>query len=115
MTDYDDLSIEHSDVESIVKILNTLSLDFDEQADTSLLLLHLEVRVQCFHYLLSKPDSNGGFGSRNNDIMSTRVMSQEPDPKVQQLARVLSAMDEAMNSSLQPHKCKVTIIFINRV
>jgi hypothetical protein len=35
--------------------------------------------------------------------------SQEPDPKVLELSRVLISVDEAMNSSLQPRKLKVFI------
>lgn len=34
-------------------------------------------------------------------------MHEEPDPKVQELSRVLMNVDEAMVSSLQPRKTKV--------
>jgi hypothetical protein len=58
--------------------------------------------VQCFHYLL--PHAN------NYNCLVGGVDSQEPDPKVLELSRVLISIDEAMNSSLQPRKLKVCIL-----
>ncbi|KAB0800327.1 hypothetical protein PPYR_06067 [Photinus pyralis] len=72
--------------------LTSIAQDFDELANTCLLLLHLEVRVQCFHYLLAQSEYN--------------KETHEPDPKVLELSRVLANVDEAMTSSLQPRKCK---------
>ncbi|XP_017776973.1 PREDICTED: exocyst complex component 4 [Nicrophorus vespilloides] len=72
--------------------LTSVAQDFDELANTCLLLLHLEVRVQCFHYLLAQSDYN--------------KETHEPDPKVLELSRVLANVDEAMTSSLHPRKCK---------
>ncbi|XP_022913128.1 exocyst complex component 4 [Onthophagus taurus] len=72
--------------------LTQIAQDFDELANTCLLLLHLEVRVQCFHYLLAVNDFN--------------KETHEPDPKVLELSKVLSNVDEAMTSSLHPRKCK---------
>ncbi|XP_025829668.1 exocyst complex component 4 isoform X3 [Agrilus planipennis] len=72
--------------------LTSVAQDFDELANTCLLLLHLEVRVQCFHYLLAQSDYN--------------AETHEPDPKVLELSRVLANVDEAMTSSLHPRKCK---------
>ncbi|KAF5304349.1 hypothetical protein FQA39_LY09728 [Lamprigera yunnana] len=74
--------------------LTSIAQDFDELANTCLLLLHLEVRVQCFHYLLAQSDYN--------------KETHEPDPKVLELSRVLANVDEAMTSSLHPRKCKYT-------
>uniref|UniRef100_A0A1B6EHB1 Exocyst complex component Sec8 n=3 Tax=Clastoptera arizonana TaxID=38151 RepID=A0A1B6EHB1_9HEMI len=81
--------------EGSVISLENLAHEFEELANTCLLVLHLEVRVQCFYYLLPR-----GTGDRfvNN--------SPEPDPKVLDLSRVLSAIDEAMAASLQPRKSK---------
>ncbi|KAF2896324.1 hypothetical protein ILUMI_09831 [Ignelater luminosus] len=72
--------------------LTSIAQDFDELANTCLLLLHLEVRVQCFHYLLAQSEYN--------------KETHEPDPKVLELSRVLANVDEAMTSSLHPRKCK---------
>lgn len=72
--------------------LTSIAQDFDELANTCLLLLHLEVRVQCFHYLLAQTEYN--------------KETHEPDPKVLELSRVLANVDEAMTSSLHPRKCK---------
>ncbi|CAH1993571.1 unnamed protein product [Acanthoscelides obtectus] len=72
--------------------LTSIAQEFDELANTCLLLLHLEVRVQCFHYLLAQSHQN--------------KETHEPDPKVLELSRVLANVDEAMTSSLHPRKCK---------
>lgn len=74
--------------------LTSIAQEFDELANTCLLLLHLEVRVQCFHYLLAQTHYN--------------KETHEPDPKVLELSRVLANVDEAMTSSLHPRKCKVS-------
>ncbi|PNF38735.1 Exocyst complex component 4 [Cryptotermes secundus] len=87
--------------ESSVKALMQLAQEFEELANTCLLVLHLEVRVQCFHYLL--PQAN------NYNRLVGGVDSQEPDPKVLELSRVLVSIDEAMNSSLQPRKLKYIV------
>ncbi|KAL1451872.1 hypothetical protein WDU94_006208 [Cyamophila willieti] len=68
--------------------LESLSSEFLELAHTCLLVLHLEVRVQCFHYLLPK---------KNNIYV---------EPKVIELSRSLATLDEAMSTCLQPEKTK---------
>ncbi|KAF6216684.1 hypothetical protein GE061_001030 [Apolygus lucorum] len=78
------------------KTLSDLSVEFEELANTCLLMLHLEVRVQCFHYLLPKHNSYG----------KTKMSCQDPDPRVLELSRVLISIDEALNSSLQTRKIK---------
>ncbi|KAK7863550.1 hypothetical protein R5R35_011175 [Gryllus longicercus] len=85
--------------ESSVQALDQLAVEFEELANTCLLVLHLEVRVQCFHYLLPRTNNLGRFAGSVID-------SQEPDPKVLELSRVLVGIDEAMNSSLQLRKSK---------
>lgn len=72
--------------------LTGIAQEFDELANTCLLLLHLEVRVQCFHYLLVQSPYNRE--------------THEPDPKVSELSKVLANVDEAMTTSLHPRKCK---------
>lgn len=94
-----------------LQTLTSIGQDFDELANTCLLVLHLEVtvecvcncccctfvspqvRVQCFHYLLAHSEYNRE--------------TQEPDPKVLELSRVLTNVDEVMSSCLHPRKCKV--------
>lgn len=82
-----------------IKVLTNLALEFDDLANTCLLVLHLEVRVQCFHYLRSS-EKNTKFHKMAND-------SLEPDSKVLKLTKVLSDMDEALNATLHPRKTKV--------
>ncbi|XP_066245779.1 exocyst complex component 4 [Euwallacea similis] len=77
---------------AILHQLTSIAQEFDELANTCLLLLHLEVRVQCFHYLLVQSPYNKD--------------SHEADLKVSELSRVLANVDEAMTSSLHPRKCK---------
>ncbi|EEC00317.1 exocyst componenet sec8, putative, partial [Ixodes scapularis] len=75
--------------------LGELARDFQDVADTCLLVLHLEVRVHCFYYLLPVT-IQGNFASG--------VDSQEPDPEVIKLTKDLSSMDEAMTACLQQRK-----------
>ncbi|XP_073999429.1 exocyst complex component secretory 8 [Rhodnius prolixus] len=79
-----------------VVTLGNLSQEFEELANTCLLVLHLEVRVQCFHYLMP----------RGNQISKQKGMSQDPDPRVLDLSRVLVSLDEVLSSSLQTRKTK---------
>ena len=83
---------------AVLQQLTSIAQEFDELANTCLLLLHLEVRVQCFHYLLAQ-------GHYNKE-------THEPDPKVLELSRVLANVDEAVTSSLHPRKCKVNAVII---
>ncbi|XP_050327837.1 exocyst complex component 4 isoform X2 [Bactrocera neohumeralis] len=84
-----------------IKVLTNLALEFDELANTCLLVLHLEVRVQCFHYLRSKPatKSSSFMGAKDDDIL-------EPDRQVQMLTKRLSEMDEAFSATLHPRKTR---------
>ncbi|XP_036331809.1 exocyst complex component 4 [Rhagoletis pomonella] len=84
-----------------IKVLTNLALEFDELANTCLLVLHLEVRVQCFHYLRSKPatKSNSFMGAKDDDIL-------EPDRQVQMLTKRLAEMDEAFSATLHPRKTR---------
>ncbi|KAK3914367.1 Exocyst complex component 4 [Frankliniella fusca] len=82
-----------------VEGLQQLAKEFEDLADTCLLVLHLEVRVQCFHYLLPKVKDYGRLADCGMD-------SQEPDPKVLELTRALTSCDEALTNILQPLKCR---------
>lgn len=82
-----------------IRVLTNLALEFDDLANTCLLVLHLEVRVQCFHYLRTSEKS-----TKFNKIATD---SLEPDSKVLKLTKVLSEMDEALNATLHPRKTKV--------
>ncbi|XP_030565322.1 exocyst complex component 4 isoform X2 [Drosophila novamexicana] len=83
-----------------IKVMTNLALEFDELANTCLLVLHLEVRVQCFHYLRSKSSvkTNSYVGSKD-DIL-------EPDRQVLVLTKRLSEMDEAFSATLHPRKTR---------
>ncbi|XP_059607567.1 exocyst complex component 4 [Phlebotomus argentipes] len=82
-----------------IKVLTNLALEFDELANTCLLVLHLEVRVQCFHYLRSYPSDRARGDLHKGDNL-------EPDSKVLKLTKVLSDMDEAFSATLHPRKVK---------
>ncbi|CAH1408099.1 unnamed protein product [Nezara viridula] len=87
---------EPNNLNKYLSLLSNLSEEFEDLASTCLLVLHLEIRVQCFHYLLPR-----GFVSGK-----TKDNSHDPDPRVLDLSRVLVSVDEALSPSLQPRKCK---------
>lgn len=81
--------------DTATEMLDELAEDFQDVADTCLLVLHLEVRVHCFFYLLPVT-IQGNFASG--------VDSQEPDPEVMKLNKDISSIDEAMTACLQHRK-----------
>ena len=88
--------------DGMIKVLTNLALEFDELANICLLVLHLEVRVQCFHYLRS----NSSDKYKNNNPNKNDTL--EPDTKVLKLTKVLSDLDEAFSSTLHARKTKVS-------
>ncbi|XP_012254294.2 exocyst complex component 4 isoform X2 [Athalia rosae] len=84
--------------EALVESLHQLAVEFDELANTCILVLHLEVRVQCFHYLLPRGEYSHLCGGARDP--------QEADPRVEELCRVMQHIDEAMQSILHPKKTK---------
>ncbi len=88
--------------DGMFKVLTNLALEFDELANTCLLVLHLEVRVQCFHYLRSNPSD------KFKDNNPNKNDSLEPDSKVLKLTKILSDIDEALSSTLSSRKTKVS-------
>ncbi|XP_060101994.1 exocyst complex component 4 [Heteronotia binoei] len=83
--------------EQIVQTLTELARSFQEMADRCLLVLHLEVRVHCFHYLIP-------LAKQGNYAIVANVESMDYDPLVVKLNKDISAIDEAMSASLQQHK-----------
>jgi hypothetical protein len=58
-----------------------------------------QVRVQCFHFLL--PRGTGGHTANGG------TDSDDLDPRVLQLSRAVTSIDEALSSALMPSKAKV--------
>lgn len=83
--------------EQIMQTLSELAKSFQEMADRCLLVLHLEVRVHCFHYLIP-------LAKEGNYAIVANVESMDYDPLVVRLNKDISAMEEAMSASLQQHK-----------
>ncbi|XP_033211207.1 exocyst complex component 4 isoform X2 [Belonocnema kinseyi] len=84
--------------ESLLESLEQVANEFDELANTCILVLHLEVRVQCFHYLHPKVEY---------DHLCSKIKDpEEADPRVEELSKVLQHMDEALQSTLHPKKTK---------
>ncbi|XP_015791673.1 exocyst complex component 4 [Tetranychus urticae] len=79
-----------------IAALNQIGREFEELSETCLLVLHLEVRVHCFYYLLRVTKGNFAPG----------IDAQEPDVEVVQLNKDLSSVDEALSLSLQQWKLK---------
>lgn len=89
-------SHETNNLGKYVTMFASLSEEFEDLANTCLLVLHLEIRVQCFHYLLPRGFVTG----------KMREVSHDPDPRVLDLSRVLVSVDEALSPSLQQRKAK---------
>lgn len=83
--------------EQIMQTLSDLAKTFQEMADRCLLVLHLEVRVHCFHYLIP-------LAKQGNYAIVANVESMDYDPLVVRLNKDISAIEEAMSASLQQHK-----------
>ncbi|XP_078409181.1 exocyst complex component 4 isoform X1 [Cetorhinus maximus] len=83
--------------EQIMETLNDLARSFQEMADRCLLVLHLEVRVHCFHYLIP-------LAKQGNYAIVANAESMDYDPLVVRLNKDISAIEEAMSGSLQQHK-----------
>ena len=83
--------------EQIMQTLSELAKTFQDMADRCLLVLHLEVRVHCFHYLIP-------LAKEGNYAIVANVESMDYDPLVVKLNKDISAMEEAMSASLQQHK-----------
>ncbi|CAM9367478.1 exocyst complex component 4 isoform X1 [Lampetra fluviatilis] len=82
------------------QILNTLwglTREFQDMADRCLLVLHLEVRVHCFYYLIP-------LAKQGNYAIVANVESMDYDPLVVRLNKDICAVEEMMNASLQLHK-----------
>ncbi|RWS26425.1 exocyst complex component 4-like protein [Leptotrombidium deliense] len=83
--------------DSSIAALSQLSRNFEELAETCLLVLHLEVRVHCFYHLL-RVSTESSF--------SMGIDTQEPDSEVIRLNKDLTTIDEALSISLQPWKLR---------
>ncbi|XP_028929114.1 exocyst complex component 4 isoform X1 [Ornithorhynchus anatinus] len=83
--------------EQILQTLSELAKSFQDMADRCLLVLHLEVRVHCFHYLIP-------LAKQGNYAIVANVESMDYDPLVVRLNKDISAIEEAMSASLQQHK-----------
>ncbi|XP_030071906.1 exocyst complex component 4 [Microcaecilia unicolor] len=83
--------------EQIIQTLSELAKSFQEMADRCLLILHLEVRVHCFHYLIP-------LAKQGNYAIVANVESMDYDPLVVRLNKDISAIEEVMGASLQQHK-----------
>uniref|UniRef100_A0A672H0Y4 Exocyst complex component Sec8 n=1 Tax=Salarias fasciatus TaxID=181472 RepID=A0A672H0Y4_SALFA len=81
----------------ILQTLSDLSRGFQDIADRCLLVLHLEVRVHCFHYLIP-------LTKQGNYAIVANVESMDYDPLVVKLNKDISAIEEAMGAALQQHK-----------
>ncbi|XP_071169748.1 exocyst complex component 4-like isoform X13 [Mytilus edulis] len=77
--------------------LKMLVKDFQDLAEICLLLLHLEVRVHCFYFLLPVAKQSNYAGP---------IDDLDPDSNVLKLNKDLSAMEEMLVQSLQPQKFK---------
>lgn len=82
---------------SLLHALISLAREFQDLADTCLLVLHLEVRLHCFFFLMPVTKQSSFF---------TSVDSVDPDPNVIKLSKDLTSLEEALHTSLHPAKFK---------
>ncbi|XP_041368480.1 exocyst complex component 4-like isoform X2 [Gigantopelta aegis] len=75
--------------------LRSLVQDFRDLAEICLLLLHLEIRVHCFYYLLPVAKQSNYAGP---------IDDLDPDSNVLKLNKDLTGMEEVLTQSLQPKK-----------
>ncbi|KAI8480492.1 Exocyst complex component 4 [Branchiostoma belcheri] len=75
--------------------LTSLAREFQDLAETCLLVLHLEVRVHCFFFLLPMAKQSNYSGN---------LESTDPDPLVVKLNKDLSSIEESLTTSLNTHK-----------
>ncbi|XP_073475520.1 exocyst complex component 4 isoform X1 [Aquarana catesbeiana] len=83
--------------EMILQTLNELAKSFLDMSDRCLLVLHLEVRVHCFHYLIP-------LAKQGNYAIVANAESMDYDSLVVRLNKDISGIEEAMGASLQQHK-----------
>ena len=85
--------------ETTINTLISLAKEFEELGDVCLLVLHLEVRVHCFYYLM--PLWRGGPGPTQ---FFGGLDSTDPSQEIIQLNKDLLAVEDALDASLQPHR-----------
>ncbi|CAH1783447.1 unnamed protein product [Owenia fusiformis] len=83
--------------EKTMNSLLSLATDFEEISEVCILVLHLEVRVHCFYYLMPVAKQSNYCGA---------IDDMDPDSNVLKLNRDLTSIEEAMAQSLQPKKFK---------
>ncbi|KAF7995170.1 hypothetical protein HCN44_004642 [Aphidius gifuensis] len=84
--------------ESLIESLEQVAIEFEELSNTCILVLHLEVRVQCFYYLLPRGEYSHICGGIKDP--------QEADPRVEELSKILQTIDEALQCTMHPKKSK---------
>jgi len=83
--------------ESTITTLSSLARHFTDISELCILLLHLEVRIHCFHHLLAIAHG------QNTDYHGV-IDKMEPDENVTRLNKDLAAIEDAMQQSLQSRK-----------
>ena len=80
-----------------------MAKEFEELSSTCLLVLHLEIRVHCFHYL--HPIWRGSAGNQFHGGQD----STEPNTEITRLTKDLLQIEDALSHSL--HERKTRYIF----
>ncbi|XP_071949291.1 exocyst complex component 4-like [Antedon mediterranea] len=91
-------SLEIPEVDGItLQNLISQAKEFQDMAQMCLLVLHLEVRLHCFYFLIPVVKQSS---------YHTSVDSVDPDQNVVTLNKDLTSIEEALMVALQPHKFK---------
>jgi exocyst complex component 4 len=83
--------------ESTITTLYSLARHFSDISELCVLVLHLEVRMHCFHHLLAIAHG------QNTDYHGV-IDKMEPDENVTRLNKDLAAIEEAMQQSVMFRK-----------
>jgi len=89
---------EFSVSDNTILTLRSLAQHFQDLSELCLMVLHLEVRVHCFHYLLQI--------SQHHTEYHGVIDKMEPDENVTKLNKDLGSIEETMQQSVQPKKFK---------
>ncbi|KFO24095.1 Exocyst complex component 4 [Fukomys damarensis] len=86
----------------IMQTLFELAKSFQDMADCWLLVLHLKVRVHCFHYLIP-------IAKEGNYAIAANVESMNYDPLVFKLNKDISSIEEAMSAAFSSTSSSISL------
>jgi len=98
--------------DSTITTLRSLSRHYTDISELCILVLHVEVRMHCFHHLLAIAH---GLHTDYHGLID----KMEPDENVTRLNKDLTAIDDAMQQTLQNRKfrseiCSAALLLVSK-